>query len=900
MQMVEGPCYTYFKMGKFMQIKVVILGFLSFFLAVNVLAQEFTLSGKVITEDQEPVLFATVYTKDGTRHTLSDEEGKFSLKLPRGNANIIVSSMGFSPVEQVFTIDKDLKDVVFTLKRLTLSLDEVVVSARVTENKSGTSVYEIGQQAIQQVQAMHLGDVLSLLPGGRITPPDMMSVQQANLRTAAASSASNFGTAVIVDDAVISNDANMQSTNPATSFAGGQAVVGRGIDLRTITAANIESVEVITGVASPRHGDITTGAILVQSRVGRSPLMVSANMNPVAYQFAGSQGFQLRNNRGFLNTDISYTYSDSNPVDRKDYFNNINTGLRWRTRLSSTYNWSNTLSFQFGTNYNGQRFEPDEVFENIRTVQSQSYSLGTRGSMDLLGKLSYTISGRVENQFSRFVSTQINGPLPMASGLETGTYFTTYSPLVYDVKREITGLPVNFNGRLEADQVKSAGDFLFSFNTGTQYSYNKNYGKGRIVTGTVAGVGGSTDSRSAAFHEIPAATILSFYHESDIRRVTDKSRYSLRLGGRYDYMDQRYHLFSPRLSLSTQYFDKLRIRSAYGISYKSPALIQLYPGPSYHDFTNMSFYATNPLERMAIVSTYVHQPTNEHLKPSRGETIEFGMDWESNRFRVRTTYFRRNLENGIYHTHELLILDLQRYEVLERPPDRQPIVAPIDGGIEKLIRTNYVLKNSYDANTDGFELTLSPPKIEATNTDFDLNFSHMKTREIDRGFRIVLEDATVGGSQARHGVYEQPLRTSYLSRGNLTVIQHIPSIRLVFTFVIEMNIENYNRRTGASLYPYAYYDAEGVYRDIPTERRTDPEFANLVLPEYTYTLIEHPPFHTNYHLQVRKETQSGHSFSFYANNVFWYNPEYLTVSGFRRNHNSKISFGFSVSFRLLE
>jgi ferric enterobactin receptor len=300
MQMVEGPCYTYFKMGKFMQIKVVILGFLSFFLAVNVLAQEFTLSGKVITEDQEPVLFATVYTKDGTRHTLSDEEGKFSLKLPRGNANIIVSSMGFSPVEQVFTIDKDLKDVVFTLKRLTLSLDEVVVSARVTENKSGTSVYEIGQQAIQQVQAMHLGDVLSLLPGGRITPPDMMSVQQANLRTAAASSASNFGTAVIVDDAVISNDANMQSTNPATSFAGGQAVVGRGIDLRTITAANIESVEVITGVASPRHGDITTGAILVQSRVGRSPLMVSANMNPVAYQFAGSQGFQLRNNRGFF------------------------------------------------------------------------------------------------------------------------------------------------------------------------------------------------------------------------------------------------------------------------------------------------------------------------------------------------------------------------------------------------------------------------------------------------------------------------------------------------------------------------------------------------------------------------------------------------------------------------
>jgi outer membrane receptor protein involved in Fe transport len=818
--------------------------------------------------------------------------------MPAGSSVLIVTSLGYKKQERKLELTQDINQVNFVLLESALSLDEVIVSAEVVESKSGTSVYEIGEQAIKQVQAMNLSDVLSLLPGRSISPPDMNSVQQANLRTAASSSANNFGTSVIVDGAPLSNDANMQASNPASSLAGGAAAVGQGIDLRGITAASIEKVEVVSGVASPRYGNLTSGAILVQSKVGSSPLYLSANLNPTTYQFAANRGFKLKNEMGYLNTDLSYTLSNGSPIDRKNYYNNINIGLRWRTLLNEEREWYNTLSFQYGTAINGQRKDPDEFFDSKTTVRNHSYMLNLNGSAAILGKLSYTFISRIEDQYSNFISTQINGPLPMAGALETGTYFTTYSPLVYDQEKTIKGLPINFNGRIESDQSLVSGIYRLSFNTGAQYVFNKNYGSGRVVTGSVSGVSGTPESRNAKFHEIPASNTLSLYHETNIKRITENSSYSLRLGGRYDYMYFKYNLFSPRLSLNARFWDKLTLRGSWGVSYKAPAMIQLYPGPTYHDYTNLDFYSTEPSERLAIISTYVYQPDNSHLKPSRGDIKEAGIDWTSGGLQLRATYFYKTLENGIYHSPELLVLDKELYDVIERPPGRQPIVEP-SGEVVKILRKINVIKNDYTAKTDGVELVVVPPRIESTNTQFDLRLSYMKTVEYDSGYRLELEDYTIGDMNTRYGVYDNPVTHSYLGRGNLTLIQHIPNLRLIFTLVAELNFVNYRERKQASLYPYAYYDSQGELHDIPESDRDDPEYENLKLPEHTYTVLSKPPFYTNYHLQVRKETKSGHSFSFYANNCFWYNPEYL-YNNSRRTLNGTISFGFGVSLKLFD
>lgn len=878
-----------------MKIKFVILLFIQFVVHFTLYAQEYTVKGKVTDIKGDPISFASVVCKEGRNHVYTKEDGSYEIKLPRGGSGIIVSSLGFSKQEREIKLEKNLSSVNFILLESTLTLKEIVVSAQAIESKSGTSVYEIGEQAIKQVQAMNLKDVLSLLPGNQITPPNMNQAQQANIRTAAASSANNFGTSVIIDGAPISNDANMQATNPSSSVAGGLA--GMGVDLRTITAASIENVEVISGVASPKYGNLTSGAILVKSKVGRSPLFVSANLTPTTYQFAANKGIQLKKKLGYLNSDISYTLSNGSPIDRKNYYNNVNVGLRWRTLMNDHKEWYNTVSLQLGYAFNGQRKDPDEYFKSDYKTQNYSYMLNVNGSAKIMGKLSYTFIGRVENQYSLSESVQTNGPLPMTSAFETGTYFTTYSPLVYYQERTIKGLPVNFNGRLEADQSFVKENFRFAFNTGAQYVYDKNYGSGRVINGAVSSVQGSPESRNAKFHEIPASKTLSLYHETDIQRVTEKSNYTLRLGGRYDYMYSRYNLFSPRLSFSAQYFDKIRFRLSWGVSYKAPAMIQLYPGPTYHDFTNLDFYANNPLERMAIVSTFVFQPNNTHLKPSRGDIKEIGADWQTDKLQVRVTYFQKKLSNGIYHSPELVVLEKQLYDVVERPVNKQPIVVPSESETVKILRQINIVKNDYTANTDGIELVIVPPKIERTNTQFNFSFSYMQTEEFDKGFKLQLDKHIIGDMGARFGVYENPISWNYLSRGNLTMTQHIPSLRLIFTLVAELNFVNYAERKKVSLYPYAYYDANGIYNDIPESQRESAEFETLKLPDHTYTIISKPPLYTNYHLQVRKETKDGHSFSFYANNCFWYNPEYL-MNNSRRVLNGTIYFGFGVSFKI--
>jgi len=874
---------------------ILLIALFQLLLGFNLTAQEFTVKGKITDTKGSPINFASVFCKDGGNHSYSKEDGKYELKLPKGKIIITVSSLGFGKQDRELNINQDLNNVNFILEESSLTLNEVVVNAQIVESKSGTSVYEIGDQAIKQVQAMNLGDVLALLPGKQISPPDMNSSQQANLRTAATSTANNFGTSLILDGAPISNDANMQASNPASSIGGG---AGTGIDLRSITAANIEKVEVISGVASPKYGNLTSGAILVQSKVGRSPLLLSANLNPTTYQFAATKGFQLKNKLGYLNTDISYTLSNASPIDRKNYFNNVNVGLRWRTLLNNDKDWYNTISLQFGAAKNGQRIDPDEYFKSSQNITNQSYMLNINGSLKVLGKLSYTLIGRVENQYSNSKTVQINGPLPMASALETGTYFTSYTPLVYDQETTIKGLPVNFNGRIETDQNWFRGKYRSSFNTGAQFVYDKNHGSGRVISGSVAGIFGSPESRSAKFHEIPASKTISLYHETDVRRVSEKSEYSLRIGARYDYMYFKYNLFSPRLSFTAKYFDKLKFRASWGVSYKAPAMIQLYPGPTYHDYTNLGFYANNPLERLAIVSTYVYKPDNSYLEPSRGDIKEIGADWISDKLQIRATYFHKSLTNGIYHSPELIVLEKQLYQITDRPANQQPIVEPIEGGVEKILRQLNIIKNDYSAYTDGMELIIIPPKIEATNTQFDFRFSYMKTKENDSGYRLELDNYTIGDMTTRYGVYDRPVEYSYLSRGNLTLIQHIPRLRLIFTLVAELNFVNYNEKKEVSLYPFAYYDSNGTLHNIPESERTNPEYESLKLPDHSYMILSKPPFYTNYHLQVRKETKTGHSFSFYANNCFWYNPEYI-LNDSRRVLNGKISFGFGVSFRLL-
>ena len=109
-----------------------------------------------------------------------------------------------------------------------------------------------------------------------------------------------MGTAIIRDGAPISNNANLSAMSPTVlsgtetpaSLAGGASPAG-GTDVRSISTENIESIQIVRGIPSVEYGDLTSGAVIINTKAGREPLRVKAKANPNIYQVSMGTGFEL-------------------------------------------------------------------------------------------------------------------------------------------------------------------------------------------------------------------------------------------------------------------------------------------------------------------------------------------------------------------------------------------------------------------------------------------------------------------------------------------------------------------------------------------------------------------------------------------------------------------------------
>ena len=211
--------------------------------------------------------------------------------------------------------------------------------------------------------------------------------------------------------------------------------------------------------------------------------------------------------------------------------------------------------------------------------------------------------------------------------------------------------------------------------------------------------------------------------------------------------------------------------------------------------------------------------------------------------------------------------------------------------------SNYT--NSSSSESNGIELSAQFPKIETTNTTINLSGSYISTLSKTNVPDIASSFANSGSQNTRYGVYERASYKNSVCRSNMTIIQHIPAIKLLVTLVCEGNwIDKSELDHTPSIYPIGFYESDGTYVDIPLEKRTNEEYADLKRSSDFYKTFPKPEYF-NFHLQLRKETKQGHSFSFFANNFLWYNPTYKNdISKQKTYLNTKISFGLGVNFKL--
>ena len=82
-----------------------------------------------------------------------------------------------------------------------------------------------------------------------------------------------------------------------------------GVDTRNITVADIESVEVITGVPSAEYGDLNSGMVKIHTRKGKTPWNILLSINPRTEQASFAKGLDLGNNKGVININGEWTLS---------------------------------------------------------------------------------------------------------------------------------------------------------------------------------------------------------------------------------------------------------------------------------------------------------------------------------------------------------------------------------------------------------------------------------------------------------------------------------------------------------------------------------------------------------------------------------------------------------------
>jgi len=144
-----------------------------FFFAVSqiIFGQTLTLSGTV-SSGSEPIPFASVYLKDGTSATTCDENGRYTLDIPLEKITLVAQAKGFR--SQEFTLNTHNgfdQQINFTLLEDVLGLEEIVVSAtrnRVERKSAPVIVSSLKPRLLTATQSITVAEGLNFAPGVRV------------------------------------------------------------------------------------------------------------------------------------------------------------------------------------------------------------------------------------------------------------------------------------------------------------------------------------------------------------------------------------------------------------------------------------------------------------------------------------------------------------------------------------------------------------------------------------------------------------------------------------------------------------------------------------------------------------------------------------------------------------
>ena len=885
-------------------------------------AKAFSIDLTVKDKDtKEAIIMATVQLQPSGVLAVTDADGKATLRnITEGQYTLQVSYVGYEPQNIRVNVNKPLK-MTCQLVPTTLALQEVNVVARQKAGGASTTSV-IGRQAIDHLQASSLADVMQLIPGQLMTNTDLTAQSNLQIRTLTNNNTAAFGSGVIMDGMPVSNNGNVQAGGfSATAFT--------GTDLRNISADDIQEIEVIRGIPSAEYGDLTSGLMVVKSKIGVTPWQVKGKINPGMMNYSLGKGLRM-NKYGVLNFNVDYAQAWGDPRMKTKSFDRYTVSIGYGLDINKKWHTDTKLRYLYAKDWNGN--DPDAIQDGTESKNvNQTFTLTHNGriSVDRLfsRNINYTIGLSLTG--TDITSTSIvptpKGVVNIITARETGYYDVPWLVSPYLATGKTESRPGNFYAKLNNSFYLRSGKINQNFKMGIDYHYDWNSGKGYYNVDESHPLKPNSNGRPRAFSDVPGLHQFAAFIEDNFTWEYAKGRH-LRLvaGARFQAMqpfgDVSTTALSPRLNMTFEAAKWLTIRGGIGINSKAPGLNYLYPDKKYNDHLALQYYANNSLDpslypqSRVVYHTFVQDIAySEGLKNAKTTKFEIGADIKLPGGRkLSITAYQDKTPNGFSSASQFMVYESFQYAT---PAD-------YENGIAKDVPSVYWATTGQVSNDNvlqnrGVEFDFDLGRIKPLNTNVYFSGAWQESKSWSEGLNTAVPKnlpTIYSGTTPYRLIYPSGLDYSRERRfvNTLRLVTNIPQLRMVASFTGQVIWHSSTYSFNADKDPYAFigYEkgADGNYTltYTPINNETISKLTavginmddQLIRPNDNDVVTQ--PVTWNLSARLTKEFGKFAGLSFYANNVLYYEPFMTTntSSTLTQRNTSSYSFGVELFFNL--
>lgn len=882
--------------------------------------------------DGDVLSFANISVKELNLNMLADMDGRFKFSAVKGQKYTVCVNYINCVERQVQVTAGTQKSIDINLDQQSYALDEVEVMAEYNPGKGSAAT--INQQALEHIQPTSVADVMTLMPGGLYQQNSATGFNRISLRQSGADDNTSLGMAVVIDGISIDNDgyrsqiSGMQSSDEYASRLGWN----RGVDLKTLSTDHVQRIEIVKGISSAKWGNLSSGVMSLNSKVGQTPLQIRLKADPLTKLTYVGKGFKLPGKLGFLHTGIDYTTVYDDRRDPLSKYSRITGQATWNNSVN-VFGKPLFLFLRASETYTLNQAKEDELVKEHNEMFRNKYSrtaVAFKSRITELGKwidnieyiasLDYTYDRIDRNRY-----VQLDIPLPSPTGNEEGEHEGIFLPSAYYSPFSIVNKPLAFLNQLNFESMQETSWLKNKLIYGAEWKYTKNGGDGVVVDMSHPPYPNNSEYvRPTPNNAIPALSVGAAYAEEQLTHSNRLFDIAVNAGVRITKMFNLSSAYTqlgkivaePRIN-SAMSFNipttngkkpiKMMIRMGYGQENKLPTLDYIYPDPVYKDLIMLSAYIKqNDANNHIITDTRKYNVTNYQLRPNRNNKWEGGIDVNYDGWQLSLTAFSEHSDNGFGSVTSYTPVTYLRYmepktgqAIMGHRPDKEDYKEETYSTFVDMP----VVRNSVKADKRGIEYRIVFPKIRLLATTVEINGAYYNTEyaqtaplEYHPSFKDDNKPLPYVGVYANDDATRRRIFNT-----NVWFNTNIPRYKMVFTTFFQMIWLNDVQRINGDEYPSYYFGSDGKQQTVTTDIIQKIEQGDIIwrhYHQYKEVYKEKEPMSLTVNFKLTKEFSRMVKGAFFVNDILDINP--LHKNRYQQNTRTwkKAFFGAELTFSI--